>query len=983
MDEIRFFDKLDRLDYLMANSVFAAIDEFTSLIKNSDMALYYAFTKLDRPDWMGILKERGFFDSPPNRISNGTDKFYTAHIWPQADYLKRMAQKNELNTQGQVLEIMLEVGGISNYFIHRHFTEAALSMPIDLATKWVEHEIKWIRADNRIDGAFTQELGKLISRLSNQGKIEIAFDLASELLEIAPAQETGKDPYSPSELKTRIESYEYEEVLKNNIPDLSKAAPFETLQMLCDLLEKTIIYSLPDGEKQKPKDFSYISRPTIEDHEQNRGYGIEDLLITSARDAGKGICQSDPGGIAKVIELVESYGWYIFKRIGMYLLLVSSDAPSQLIEHRLMNKKMFNSLEVNHEYFNLIKKYFGQLSPEEQTKILSWIEEAEEENKSLKEGKELSKEQQERRLKWWQYEKLIPIQDYLTGEWAERLLKLKNELGEPTIPPGFHSWISGGSAGPISPINPEDLAQMTINEQIEYLRNWRPTGNWEAPTPDGLGTVFSSFVAEHPEKYTDEIDRFLDNNLDPTYIRYTISGFSRAIENGDPVSYEKVFKLCKWVVDHPRDVPGRQITKGLREDFEIDVGWSKTRHEIARLIEEVFKKKAELPYSLREIIWNIIEPLTNDPEPDLEYESKYDGESLNPLTLSWNTIRGKALHGVMDYSMWVFNQIKKEREVIEGSSPSFKDMLEVQKVLDKHLDLQGCLFARNLTDRAVYGQWLPQLIHVDPGWVKSNLFKIFPKEYELRPLREAAWNTYLSYSKLHTQVYDVIKDVYFSEINELKVGKEENKTPKTPKNKLTEHVIMLYVWDRISLEENDLISLFYKVATPELSAYSIEFIGRSINRERSLNAEIINKFKELWEWRIDKLGGIQNLNDKELAAFGWWFASGTCGDDWAFPYLETTLQRTTLKESKMDVFEHISRVFLEFPDQSLRCLDLFIEKNDDRWFFLHRKGEGVWQILEKGLAHVNPKIREKAEDLVHLLGSKGYLEYRELLKRGQ
>jgi hypothetical protein len=43
------------------------------------------------------------------------------------------------------------------------------------------------------------------------------------------------------------------------------------------------------------------------------------------------------------------------------------------------------------------------------------------------------------------------------------------------------------------------------------------------------------------------------------------------------------------------------------------------------------------------------------------------------------------------------------------------------------------------------------------------------------------------------------------------------------------------------------------------------------------------------------------------------------------------------------------------PDVQLlsdsRCLQLFIERNDDPWFFYPERKEGVWQILEQGLAH--------------------------------
>ena len=40
---------------------------------------------------------------------------------------------------------------------------------------------------------------------------------------------------------------------------------------------------------------------------------------------------------------------------------------------------------------------------------------------------------------------------------------------------------------------------------------------------------------------------------------------------------------------------------------------------------------------------------------------------------------------------------------------------------------------------------------------------------------------------------------------------------------------------------------------------------------------------------------------------------------------------------------------------------------------------GAWTIWAQGVAAVDPAIREQAEEIVHLLVSKGYLEYRELL----
>ncbi len=512
---------------------------------------------------------------------------------------------------------------------------------------------------------------------------------------------------------------------------------------------------------------------------------------------------------------------------------------------------------------------------------------------------------------------------------------------------------------------------MTIDGQLDYLKKWKPSGEWEAPTPEGLGSALSSLIAENPEKYITEIERFIDEKLDPTYIRHIISGFSAVIENDKPVEYEKLFKLCKWVVDQPREIIGRKIPKGLRENFEMDLDWRHTRDRIASLFEKIFNRKAGLPYSLREMIWQIIESLTNDPDPDLEYEIKYGGDNMNPLTLSWNSIRGKALHGVMHYAMWIYNELKEKEEI----SISFKEIPEVLTVLENHLNIPSNPFAMNQTDRAVYGLWLPQLVLLDSEWVKENLVRIFPADLGNRLLREAAWDTYLLYSKLYDQVYDVIKNIYSEEVDRLAIKMDNTKTYRTPEGKLAEHLVIFYIREKISLDKEDLISLFFEKASVELTTHAMDFIGRSLNRDKSLEPQLIEKFKKLWDWRIDKKGGISNISEKELSAFGSWFASGLCGENWTFPYLEEILQRTTLKGSKDDVFERMSHVFRDYPEQSLRCLNLFVDKNDDPWFFLHRKREGVWRILEQGLSHEDSKIREHSENIVHLLGSQGYLEY--------
>jgi len=468
--------------------------------------------------------------------------------------------------------------------------------------------------------------------------------------------------------------------------------------------------------------------------------------------------------------------------------------------------------------------------------------------------------------------------------------------------------------------------------------------------------------------------------VDPTYVRHVISGFCRALESNKLLPYGQVFKLCKWVVDQPIDIPGRVVPKRLRAGLEVDRNWRNARIEIARLLEKSLEDKAKLPFAFREEVWAIIRPLTDDPEPDVEYEKKYGGTNMDPLTLSLNTIRGKALHAVMYYAMWVRQNIKDDLKKQENRIPSFKDMPEVMDVLNKHLDFET---DKSQTSRAVYGYWLPQLVHLGPEWVKANLARIFPQESDLKPLRDAAWHTYLLYGgQISSFVTRILMDIYREEVLRRKGRQIGENTYKSPETRLAEHIVMMYLWGEYGLEDDSLIDLFFKTVPSQLTAHAMDFLGRDTCGVSASEPAMTEKMKALWEWRVKQAGGPANMPKEELSAFGWWFAGRQFDVAWTFRHLEETLKRTGVGRSKQQVFERMSTVFPNYPNESLRCLRLLAERNDDPWLFRgSRNQKEVWSLLEQAMKNTDDKVRDAAESIIHLLGSKGFLEYRGLLKK--
>ena len=238
--------------------------------------------------------------------------------------------------------------------------------------------------------------------------------------------------------------------------------------------------------------------------------------------------------------------------------------------------------------------------------------------------------------------------------------------------------------------------------------------------------------------------------------------------------------------------------------------------------------------------------------------------------------------------------------------------------------------------------------------------------------------------QVHASVAKVLTEIYREEVLKLRGKDLGDKQSRTPEAHLVEHIVILHLWDDAhTLDEGGLVDLLFKNAPVQLTAHAMSFMARAACRQPPLEAKVRERMKALWEWRVRQVGGPDKMPKEELSGFGWWFACGAFDAGWAFGYLEAALKQTDIGHSRLQVFERLNEAFATHPQESLRCLRLFIDRNEDPWFCRGgRQQKGVWALLEQAIASSDSAIRDPAEDIVHLLGSKGYLEYRELLKTG-
>jgi len=882
----------------------------------------------------------------------------------------------------EVLDTIKAMPDTKNVHVHEDFADAALAMPADRAAQMVPLAIGWLESPYQL--LLPEKLAVLMQKLASEGQVDAAFELAEELLDVRldelPISATESDYVSPlrRQAQPRFRYWLYERILKDPFAWLVLADPERALKLLCDKLEKALRLQQRRPSGGGP-DYSYIWRPAIEDHAQNIHREVTDALVTGIRNSAELVFEREPSRARQVLDSLESRPYPIFHRLALHLMRCFPSLDPDRITARLTDRSLFDDHAVHHEYFLLVEERFGTLPAAAQDTMLKWIDEG----PDLERFKDVveyqtdqrpSEEEAERYRRHWQLERLTPLQAWLSAEWRGRYEALFAEFGSPAHTE-FRSWIGPVWTGPTSPKTADDLRDMSVQELVSFMREWQPPKQDFAPSPEGLRRELTRVVAADPNRFAAEASSFKD--LDPTYVHALLDGFREGLKENNFFDWSPVLDLCTWVIDQPRDIPGRALRLG-----DVDPDWGWTRKAIAALLSAGFQEgKERLPFTLRQEAWAILEPLTDDPEPTPEYEAKYGGSNMDPATLSINTTRGEAMHAVARYALWCYRHLKEQRNEKEKVEPGFDDMPEVRAVLKKHLDTAT---DPSLAVRSVYGQWLPWLALIDSEWVAANLDRIFPKEVELESYRDVAWGTYVIFCRAYDSVFDLLEKEYQSAVKRIGAPKRYRLLA-DPDGKLAVHLMALYWRGKLSLDDPEgLLNQFWTMADDGLRGNAIAFMGQSLAQvAEPIGEEVAQRLVELWQFRVKTVQEAENTENhrEEMSAFGWWLISKKLDRTWALEQLLVALELSSGKvEPSHQVLEILAEMTELEPNKRVTALAKIVQGDPEGWV-IYGSRDSVRTILGGALQSMDQNAKDKAKNLVHYLGAMGHLEYRDLLKQ--
>jgi hypothetical protein len=310
---IRYLAYIELLDSLLLKPI--PDKEDISVLQNNIPQNYitmgYFFNNLRNPGWLKPLRDAGFFRRPPELVLNDEDGTIYSHVWPESNYLSRMA-KEDPNEVGDIF--ISEVPFVKNVWVLQDLADAALNVSPDLASPLVDKIEHWVEEIFPLQ--LPNKLTLLIMHIAKGGEIDCALGLARVLFEIMPDPRTKngsvtENIYLMPNPTTRFEIYDYGKLISDVFPKLIEWTGSKAFELLCDILDSALTLSRRDPDKDNDLSYSSFRRPSIDGPKSYDG-DLQDILISIVRDCAEQIVQKNEAHIVLLVQALTSRNWGIY-----------------------------------------------------------------------------------------------------------------------------------------------------------------------------------------------------------------------------------------------------------------------------------------------------------------------------------------------------------------------------------------------------------------------------------------------------------------------------------------------------------------------------------------------------------------------------------------------------------------------------------------------------------------------------------------------
>jgi hypothetical protein len=938
----------------------------------------YFFRSRPSPAWARILYEYGFLNAPPPpRQAEGGMIFPR---WDVQEYLITVASE----ASDVVINHILSLDAPTPY-IARAIQALSYVPPIVIAPV-LPRVLAWL-ADLNIASTTASETCLLLERLLEAGQTKAAYNLFRALTVPVLTPEARSWDRVTSGLHKAFGS---------DRPWYDKDSPtFPVLELLAQRDAEQLIHLLEDQlctalQLESSVDGTHYYetqswwRSAIEDTNQDILNTYKDKLLQTLRATAEQWVQRQ-GEETSIVEQFLASRYAILRRLGLHLLHRFPTVYPIQVQRELMRSDNWVNVDIHHEFFLLLRQSFPVLTNTAQQALLQLIHQgppaelvqdmAEWAQRTYR--KDLQRYAEEFRKRWI-YERLWMIRDYLTGESAQLFIDLMQELGEPDHPPEFTRWSESYTVLDISPVQTHELAQMSANELVAFVRQWTPPAEQPSHskviTYGALAGVFAPLMLAHLPIYEPYLAVVAVQR--PEYANALLGRLANDAEFSK-VPWETSVTLCEALLAHDA-IRGGAV-------------WDSVRQSIAWLLEKgVVNKDRYVPPDLLPRVRDLLIALASNSET-IEAERSIIVLNLQErdiATEALNRVRPTALRGLIHYTV---RRIEIAAEQAGVSASAVKRSIEpaVRDVLTRNLSSVEDTI--DWTVHSVYGRELATLWWLDTDWVTSHIDAIFPEgdDDHQKWLFVCAWESFVIFNYYYPSLARHIHSKYERAIAYLTQG-YTTKTHLMLAQQFAVHIVWEYLRSAYEIHADEgqrsLIAQFLRLTTPEARGHVAWAIWRICAESLENRERYWPRARTLWAWRAHEASAANHSADfdDEMGYFVHLTSVAPSSESIQslWPLLESSLPHVSRSHYRNHGREAIEDYLIaEVERDPLRSIQFYRLMQEQRpremeWFY---SKEEIRKMIVKALA--DERSRATTLALLDTFARQGNHQYRDLYEQ--
>ncbi len=697
---------------------------FIQLMKSDEDFERHGFALLlKRPnfDWFfEALATEGLFDPArnPGPVVDEKPGYYRLPYWPPLVYLEAVAVRARECADGRLSdEVMHVVRGVSRWRDENNgvrdnsntwsafakllglLPTGAVSIadtdliPIWLAGPFRQSMVGHALVSCTLPSFLTSELPEDWIKACRILYHCTAFEFVGD------GQETRK---ANSDVRTLVDDYWLKNLIDTNAGEfgrkIGRAAADVFVSRLKDLF----------GQSMGGRD-SWVFRPAIEDHEQNRSWRSPyNRFVEGLRDTVLAWIDNHAQEARGYVEGLLSSGSEVVERVAIYLVDQRFGTLRGLVA-KVVSPSFFDSGH-RHEVYLFLTHHFPHFTEEEKTQALNAIRDL-----PLPDRQEDPERRQRSAQRQWL--SAISGQGYEAADiWLAQLNEILGPVGS-YFHPDFNSYITTGWGYGPTPHNVQELVGFAERGIIvERLNAFAPSDAWDGPSTRSLSDAVVDAVGAAPETFVDLLPQFLDAK--PEYQYSVIAGFKKLWDAWDGKQAG-----LPWDQIWPKIVSFFETLLSNDDFWKVtitaEVALSPNRNWIAPAISEFLRAgtrsddKAYAPNLLGRTR-SLITILLDKSEPQ---EGTAKG---NAFDVAINTAKGKAIEALLDYALRCCRLSDKANK---AHAEAWQDL---QPLFDK--ELTSCRDG-NFEFSTFAGAYIGNIHYMSETWFDQNFKNIFPVEF--------------------------------------------------------------------------------------------------------------------------------------------------------------------------------------------------------------------------------------------------------------